>query len=127
MAAEAALVARRCLDTTETGELNLSHCKLTQIPDAVFILVRSVEVTRCDLSHNVITRIPPKLGQQFPQLTELNVSNNNLSDLPAELDVMTSLVTLNMAANSFKILPEVLRRMSTLRNLHAANNDIPGK
>ncbi|KAI0227431.1 hypothetical protein LSAT2_022111 [Lamellibrachia satsuma] len=124
MAAEAALVARRCQETTQTTELDLSQCKLTQIPDAVFILVRSVVVTRCDLSQNVLTRVPPKLGQQFSQLTEFNVSNNRLGDLPEELGVMTSLVTLNMAANGFKRLPQVLLRMGSLRTLQAENNDI---
>lgn len=40
-----------------------------QVPDAVYHLMRHTELKSCDLSGNVITKIPPKLAVKFSLIT----------------------------------------------------------
>lgn len=49
--------------------LDLSECQLMQIPDAVYHLMRHTELKRCDLSGNVITKIPAKFAVKFSLIT----------------------------------------------------------
>ncbi len=44
---------------------DLSHCQLVQVPDAVYYMMRNTPLVACDLSSNVITKIPPKLTVKF--------------------------------------------------------------
>lgn len=48
---------------------DLSECQLMQVPDAVYHLMRHTELKRCDLSGNVITKIPPKFAVKFSLIT----------------------------------------------------------
>lgn len=49
--------------------LDLSECQLMQIPDAVYHLMRHTELKTCDLSGNVITKIPAKFAVKFSLIT----------------------------------------------------------
>ena len=40
-----------------------------QVPDAVYHLMRHTELKSCDLSGNVITKIPPKFAVKFSLIT----------------------------------------------------------
>ena len=44
---------------------DLSECQLTQVPDAVFLLMKSVTLQSCSLASNLITKIPAKLPINF--------------------------------------------------------------
>lgn len=48
---------------------DLSNCQLMQVPDAVYHLMRHTELKTCDLSDNVITKIPPKFAVKFNLIT----------------------------------------------------------
>lgn len=48
---------------------DLSECQLMQVPDAVYHLMRHTELKSCDLSGNVITKIPPKFTVKFSLIT----------------------------------------------------------
>lgn len=49
--------------------IDLSECQLMQVPDAVYHLMRHTELKSCDLSGNVITKIPPKFAVKFSLIT----------------------------------------------------------
>merc|ERR1712045_529438 len=66
-----------------SGHLDLSECQLTQVPDAVFLLMKSVTLQSCSLASNLITKIPAKLPINFTLIKELNLSNNRVSVLPS--------------------------------------------
>ena len=53
---------------------DLSECQLMQVPDAVYHLMRHTELKACNLSSNVITKIPPKFAIKFSLIT----GNRNL-------------------------------------------------
>lgn len=40
-----------------------------QVPDAVYHLMRHTELKSCDLSGNVISKIPPKFAVKFNLIT----------------------------------------------------------
>lgn len=40
-----------------------------QVPDAVYHLMRNTELKSCDLSSNVIKKIPPKFAMKFNLIT----------------------------------------------------------
>lgn len=48
---------------------DLSECQLVQVPDAVYHLMRNTELKTCDLSSNVIKKIPPKFAMKFSLIT----------------------------------------------------------
>merc|ERR1712018_501596 len=84
-------VVHRCDDAKENNNLDLSDCQLQQVPDAIFMLMQHTSLVSCNLSHNVINKIPAKLAIKWTLLTELNVSHNRISSLPDELSHCTAL------------------------------------
>jgi len=117
-------VVKQCENAKETLKLDLSQCSLTQIPDAVFYLMRDTALTACDLSSNVIRKIPPKLSIKFNLLTDLNLSKNEIYKLPDEFVDLTELQRLDISHNYLLNLPSVLFRMPKLRQVKANHNAI---
>ncbi|XP_006611674.1 leucine-rich repeat-containing protein 20 isoform X1 [Apis dorsata] len=117
-------VVLRCEDAQETNNLDLSECQLMQVPDAVYHLMRHTELKRCNLSGNVITKIPPKFAIKFSLITDLNLSHNQMSKLPEELAELQALERLDISHNTFIALPPVTCRIPQLKRLLANNNSI---
>ncbi|XP_025082879.1 leucine-rich repeat-containing protein 20-like isoform X2 [Pomacea canaliculata] len=119
-------VVKRCDQAKESGKLgkDLSECELVHIPDAVYMLMRDTVLDICNLSANVLRRIPAKLATKFPNLTELHLSNNQLSSLPEELRHVAGLTLLDISHNHFEALPQVIYRLEALRKLRAEDNNI---
>lgn len=117
-------VVSRCEEAQDNCNLDLSDCQLMQVPDAVYHLMRHTDLSSCDLSNNVITKIPPKLAIKFSTITELNLSHNRLSKLPEELVELQDLERLDISHNSFIVLPSVTCQIPQLRRLYANDNSI---
>jgi len=125
MAHQCARVVER-VDTAKEngGHLDLSECQLTQVPDAIFLLMKNVTLSSCNLAGNIITKIPPKLAVNFSHIKELNLSNNRISALPSELTACTELENVDISANSFVTLPSFLAEMPSIKNINARKNYI---
>jgi len=117
-------VVNRCNDAKENNTLNLSECQLCQLPDAVFHLMRNTPLTTCNLSGNLLSKIPPKFALKFCLITELNVSHNKMSKLPEELKDCIELQRLDLSHNSFVNLPNVLFRLPKVKSIRVNNNYI---
>jgi len=117
-------VVHRCDEAKENNVLDLSGCQLMQMPDAVFHLMRNTSLVTCNLSNNVITKIPPKLPLNFTLITELNLSGNRMSALPQEMSNCTQLQQVDISSNSFVSLPPVLLQLQALININASTNFI---
>jgi len=74
---EAAEVARRCQEATVSKELLLGQCGLRKFPDAIFFMLKSINVAKVDLSHNQLVRIPAKFGLIFSSVAG-NFWNNSI-------------------------------------------------
>jgi len=118
-------VVQRCEDCENNGgSMDLSDCQLMQVPDAVYYMMRNTTLVSCNLSSNVITKIPPKFPSKFNLITELNLSHNRLSTLPAEITEFTQLEKLDISNNSFISLPEGLFSLPALSSINARKNFI---
>ena len=106
------------------GYLDLSNCQLTQVPDAVFLLMKNVNIHSCNLSNNLITKIPPKLPNNFCLIKVLDLSNNKLTSLPREMTNCSMMETLDMSSNLFETFPSVIADMPSIRSINAKNNSI---
>jgi len=62
MASETAEVVNRCDAAKATSLLDLSHCKLTAVPQAVFFLLKGTALSEVDLSWNELKKLSPKVG-----------------------------------------------------------------
>ncbi|XP_022317066.2 leucine-rich repeat-containing protein 20-like [Crassostrea virginica] len=124
MASGTALVARRLREAQETQDLDLSGCDLTKIPDAVYMMLKSVVVSRCTMANNMLTKIPPKFPSNFKQLTELDLSKNRLVQFPADMHVMQSIRVLNLSGNGLEGVPMFVYSLANLQELHLQNNCI---
>lgn len=117
-------VVGRCKDAQENNNLDLSECQLMHVPDAVYHLMRHTTLKCCNLSSNVITKIPPKFAVKFSLITELNLSHNQMSKLPDELSDLEKLERLDISHNSYIALPNVVFNIPHLKYLNAQNNHI---
>ncbi|KAL3279823.1 hypothetical protein HHI36_017328 [Cryptolaemus montrouzieri] len=117
-------VVGRCNEAKEHSNLDLSHCELMQVPDAVYHLMRHTELKSCDLSDNVITKIPPKFVLKFGLIKKLNLSHNQMAKLPEEIADLSSLRRLDISHNSFISLPSCIFKIPNLKELNASNNHI---
>ena len=61
--------------------------------------------------------LPSALCSALPSLTELDVSNNKLAELPADFASLPSLKKLNLSCNSFVTVPPALSALLTLECL----------
>lgn len=117
-------VVHRCADAAENRNLDLSECQLMSVPDAVYHLMRNTVLLACDLSSNVLRKIPPKLPLKFTHITELNLAHNRLSTLPEELKELPELRKLDISYNDYMSMPWVIFRLSKLMFLDARRNYI---
>ncbi len=61
MAAEVAQVAQRCEEAKISKELLLNSCSLRKFPDAVFFILKGVEIQQLSLADNQFPRLPTKV------------------------------------------------------------------
>ncbi|KAI8341379.1 hypothetical protein BC941DRAFT_449807 [Chlamydoabsidia padenii] len=100
-------------------ELNLSNCKLSSLPDDVFVYTTFIE--HLVLDSNTINRIPSSIGS-LCRLVRLSVQNNNLDSLPAEISKLHELKILDAQKNNLKTLPKEIWLCPSLQILNCSSN-----
>jgi len=96
------------------------------LPDALYFMIeeRNIELTACNLSSNVIKKIPPKFPTKFNMITDLNLSHNKLSALPDEVSKCSQLETVDISQNLFVSLPNCLFNLPKIIQINASKNSI---
>jgi len=123
MAKHVAMVVAKVNEAQENGgNLDLSECQLMQVPDAVYFMMRNTSLLACNLSSNVISKIPPKFPTKFSLITELNLSHNRISSLPEEISECSQLERVDISHNSFLSLPPCLLGLPAIASLNARKN-----
>jgi len=117
-------VVHRCKDAKESETLDLNNCSLMQIPDVVFSLMKAEKVFSCNLSDNLISKISPRFGACFSNITTLNLSANRVSSLPSELIHCSQLQSVDISINSFVVFPPILLEIESITDINAKNNFI---
>lgn len=80
------------------SKIDLSECQLVQVPDAVYHLMRNTELKSCDLSSNVIKKIPPKFAVKFNLITGKKVkkhhSTNQIDDVSLAAIIISLIISI---------------------------------
>ncbi|XP_067835468.1 leucine-rich repeat-containing protein 69 isoform X1 [Heptranchias perlo] len=76
-----------------------------------------------DLSFKKLRRVP-KAVTRLRALSRLQLRNNLITELPAELQALGNLTELNLGNNSIEVLPEVLKDLRRLKKLHLFGNKL---
>eukprot|EP01147_Barroeca_monosierra_P004116 gene4116-51_t len=117
MAAEVARVSQRLELAKEGTQLDLSGCELTSIPQAIFLVLRQNirNITTVDLSKNHLSKISTNI-QRFTAITELNLSNNAISqwDFLEIVPTVTHLILDNCGITG---IPSQLAHLQHLQHL----------
>ncbi|MBC3241572.1 hypothetical protein HU723_20575 [Pseudomonas lurida] len=110
---------RETLDLSEYGALG----DLPALGDTAFPQIRRVILREAKLT---TMQVNDFLGR-FPQVRELDLSGNRLTELPAVLESFGALTDLNLAGNELKITAPTqarLNRLSTLQRLDLSRNRV---
>ena len=95
-----------------------------QVPDAVYYMMRNTPLIECNLSSNVITKIPAKFPTKFSFIKKLDLSHNRMSTLPEEITELTQLESVDISHNSFISLPSCLFNARKISAVSAKKNFI---
>ena len=69
MAEEVSRVAQRCEEAKQSLVLDLSYCELMSLPEAIFFILKNVELHEVNLSHNKLKKLPKKFSSRFSRVT----------------------------------------------------------
>lgn len=129
--------------------LDYSDKSSDTIPDEVFDAAAGQTVTTMNFSKNQLTTLPPRLTEfqgsvtelnmgfnklsclspavsMLVQLTYLDLRNNQLRDLPADLVTLKKLRSVILNFNQFKCFPDVLYQIVSLETVLLGNNQVGG-
>ncbi|TNM87667.1 leucine-rich repeat-containing protein 40 isoform X1 [Takifugu flavidus] len=128
--------------------LQYSEKQTAAIPDEVFDAAVNQGVTAVNFSKNLLTSIPPRLLEfqsslsdinlgfnrlagcdpicSLLQLTHIDLRNNQMAELPAEMKNLTKLRSIILNYNRFKSFPGVLYQIVSLETILLGNNQVDG-
>jgi hypothetical protein len=92
---------------------------LTQLPDIG--VGNLVSLMNLDVSNNQLTQLPESIGK-LTNLRQLLLNNNQLTQLPESISELTRLGTLNLSNNQLTQLPRNIDGLTGLTKLNLSNN-----
>eukprot|EP01036_Dinobryon_divergens_P032985 gene32984-42679_t len=78
-------------------------------------------LTALDMSNNQVTHLPAEVGL-LQQLIHMNLRGNSLNLLPPEVGSFSALCTLDLSCNKLKDLPEMIGQVTSLKELDLSDN-----
>jgi len=102
--------------------LNLSGNGLTSFPDHLGALpsLRSLSLAR-----NKLPDLPQRFFMQYKLLDVLDLSCNNITQLPASVGYMSKLTYFDLSGNSIVLMPDSVVGMTSLKYLDLSYNKLP--
>ncbi|XP_072929282.1 uncharacterized protein [Epargyreus clarus] len=103
--------------------LNLGGNLLTELPENIFDRTRLHMLESIDLSNNLFEQAPLRsLQKQYFFVSSVDLSHNDIVDIPAEDSVMVNIKKLDLSFNplSEKTISNVLTEPKTVRDLNLA-------
>ncbi|XP_041364511.1 protein flightless-1 homolog isoform X2 [Gigantopelta aegis] len=111
------------LKLTALSKLNCRYNKLSDagIPKGLFCME---DLSVVDLSHNQLKEVPPELENSTSVLV-LNLSYNEIEMIPNQLFInLTDLTFVDLSNNNLETLPPQMRRLTNLQTLILSNNPL---
>ena len=87
------------------------------------IMTYAATLSELDISHNKLSHIPDSIGS-LAKLVFLNLSNNSLSSLPSSVNQLEHLLEIILSFNKFSLIPECLFKCKKLQTILLSNNQI---
>ena len=94
--------------------------------DELIVLINRVveeEMTELDLSEERLTQLPPEMGR-LTNLTALDLSRNQIEVIPPEMGRLTNLTALDLSRNQIEVIPPEIRYLTNLTKLSLYSNRI---
>ncbi len=120
------IISHNHADLQESDVLALSFVNIITIDGVVFVQIneRWPNLRKLNLSNNQLADLPPEIVH-LQQLQELNLSNNRLEVLPPEIGQLQQLRELNLANNPLlAALPPEIRLLTNLYRLNLSSNSL---
>ena len=96
----------------------------SKVPEELLKLgVRNMNITFLDLSHENLTNLPKEIGN-LTNLTYLRLDNNNLKSIPPQIGNLTKLNSIFMQKNYLKTLPSQIGKLENLDHIDLSNNNL---
>jgi Leucine-rich repeat (LRR) protein len=111
-------VERHVLGILDVQGVTPDHCS--------WLVVQCDQTARTrflDLSDNQLSQLPPEIGQ-LSSLQTLDLGNNQLSALPPEIGNLSSLQMLDLLGNQLSALPPEIGNLSSLQMLDLGYNQL---
>lgn len=117
-----------CL-TKEAGAdeiLDISKCEISEVPDAAFSTCRVLQKKVLILHSNFLTQLVPKSCQtlDLATLKVLDLHDNQIASLPADIGQLKSLRVLNVERNVLRSLPDSIGDLVQLQTLNVNGNKL---
>eukprot|EP00756_Hemistasia_phaeocysticola_P062655 Hpha_TRINITY_DN6108_c0_g1::TRINITY_DN6108_c0_g1_i1::g.164885::m.164885 len=114
---------KQCAEEDEIDMLDLHGLTLKAIPESLCEL--GGKLISLDLSNNEISEVPPEIVQ-LPFLTSLSLKSNQLKSLPDEIGELSELTDLHLGHNMLEVLPDTFHQLQCLRVCGLDWNDFVG-
>ncbi|MGK7930025.1 MAG: leucine-rich repeat domain-containing protein [Microcystaceae cyanobacterium] len=115
------------LSQLQTLDLSNNHFSDSQISYYQAIIkihrAKTEGVTYLDLSNNQLSELPQEIAQ-LSQLQQLDLSNNQLSELPPIFAQLSQLQQLDLSNNQLSKLPPEIAQLPQLQGLYLSNNQL---
>ncbi|XP_033631198.1 protein flightless-1 homolog [Asterias rubens] len=108
------------LTQLQTLQLRNTQRNLNNIPPQLDVLTNLTDV---DLSYNEISKVPEGL-YKLSSLKRLNLSSNCITEMDITMDTWVNLQTLNLGRNKLTSLPAALCKLISLKRLYISSNQI---
>lgn len=103
-------------------DINISFNRFTELPECIYE-ISSLEII--EANDNLLTKIDVSSLKKLKRLAVLNLANNNIDSVPAELGTLTNIRTLMLSGNCFKNPRQAILAKSTEEILAYLRNRIP--
>lgn len=100
--------------------LNLSFNSLESVP----AFTKNPKLTTLDISNNKLKLFPDICNSGVCNLSELQLSNNELEEIPSTISVLVALKTFNVSHNKIKNIPNELVDCGKLKEINFKDNPI---
>ncbi|NXX98943.1 LRSM1 ligase, partial [Centropus bengalensis] len=106
--------------------LDISKCELSEVPYGAFATCKVLQKKVLILHTNNLTSLVPKSCSLLSLITlkVLDLHDNQLGSLPAEIGQLTSLQVLNLERNHLKCLPQSIGDLAQLQMLNVKGNKV---
>lgn len=116
-------MAARVMEAISGGlKRDLSERDIIDLSETLGEEILTSGVKDVDLSSNRLAYLPEDVSRFFGNLTELNLSENTLSELPPDFCRLKRLRVLNLKINRLKCLPRGFGDLKELRELNMSGN-----